>query len=162
MAGETMKTNQVPRDNYSGNSGVTPDPLPGTTIDPGTEPIGGSKKPPQGQCTPPTVPPPKDSVDTSSNVAVPAHPAIVMRDHRDPANWTAEEWMQHIKEDPEKYSALFFEMAASGKLAEGVDKSSLRDFVNNQMMLFNERVTSYHEFIQARHDTLKALINFHV
>jgi hypothetical protein len=121
------------------NSPVTADHAPA--------PKGPAKPPAPGTVV--TAAPDKEESPVQNQVEV--------RDHRgsNPANWSKEEWMAAIKQDPGKYGPLFAEMNAAGTLREGVADEKMMQFVGLKMQEFNRAVTLLHDILQAKHETLK-------
>ncbi len=103
---------------------------------------------------------------TAPQVGSPAY--VETRDHasnNDYASWTREDWKQAIKADPEKYTALFSELAMTdGGLSDDVTEhmSEVQQFVGAELQRFNRDMVLLKSIQDANHETLKALAQIRV
>lgn len=110
-----------------------------------------------GTNPPVTVPAaPRDQVDVPA-----AAPTFVqVNDHRDsnPANWTPKQWIEAMKQNPQKYVQLFAEMKAADTLSpaakDGKDEIMLAgkaalDAHNESMALLSNLQASSHQLMMA-------------
>jgi hypothetical protein len=106
----------------------------------------------------------QDSVEQA-----PTQPGYVaIHDHStaggDPSTWSIAQWKAALKADPEKYTALFHELALDGHLSKDVTehKAEMTQVVADELQKFNTNMQLLKSITDANHETLKSMAQFRV